>query len=299
MQKVNEKLGCINYLSTFIIISDELMKQGVRVMREYLVKYSNQALGLYLEGSWLNLVKKGIYNSNFVRKFDVALVDFLCENVDVIIKVILVSEMVFAEVISKLVNVGIVVFVGYFNATLKEVKVGFRAGIIFVIYLYNAMSYIIGREFGLAGAIFDEVDIYCGIIVDGLYVDYVNIRNVKRLKGDKLCLVIDVIALVGVNIEQFIFAGKIIYYRNGFCVDENGTLSGLFLIMIEGVRNLVEYCGIVLDEVLRMATFYSARAIGVEKRFGIFVVGKVVNLIVFIFDFKIIKIIVNGNEVVI
>lgn len=82
-------------------------------------------------------------------------------------------------------------------------------------------------------------------------------------------------------------------------MDENGTLSGLFLIMIEGVRNLVEYCGIVLDEVLRMATFYSARAIGVEKRFGIFVVGKVVNLIVFIFDFKIIKIIVNGNEVVI
>ncbi len=36
--------------------------------------------------------------------------------------------------------------------------------------------------------------------------------------------------------------------------------------MIEGVRNLVEHCGIALDEVLRMATLYPARAIGVEKR---------------------------------
>lgn len=37
-------------------------------------------------------------------------------------------------------------------------------------------------------------------------------------------------------------------------MDENGTLSGSSLTMIEGVRNLVEHCGIALDEVLRMAT---------------------------------------------
>lgn len=35
MQKANEKSGCTNYLPTLITTSDELMKQGVRVMREY------------------------------------------------------------------------------------------------------------------------------------------------------------------------------------------------------------------------------------------------------------------------
>ena len=60
MQKANEKSGCTNYLPTLITTSDELMKQGVRVMREYLAKHPNQALGLHLEGPWLNLVKKGI-----------------------------------------------------------------------------------------------------------------------------------------------------------------------------------------------------------------------------------------------
>lgn len=39
MQKANEKSGCTNYLPTLITTSDELMKQGVRVMREYLAKH--------------------------------------------------------------------------------------------------------------------------------------------------------------------------------------------------------------------------------------------------------------------
>jgi N-acetylglucosamine-6-phosphate deacetylase len=298
MQKANEKSGCTSYLPTLITSSDELMKQGIRVMREYLAKYPNQALGLHLEGPWLNIVKKGTHNPDFVRKPDHELVDFLCANADVITKVTLAPEMVPADVITRLVDAGIVVSAGHSNATLKEAKVGFRAGITFATHLYNAMPYITGREPGLAGAIFDEADVYCGIIVDGLHVDFANVRNAKRLKGDKLCLVTDATAPAGAHIDEFIFAGKTIYYRDGLCVDENGTLSGSALTMIEGVRNLVEHCGIALDEVLRMATLYPARAIGVDKQLGSLAPGMVANLTAFTRDYKITKTIVNGNEVV-
>ncbi|MCZ3382701.1 MULTISPECIES: N-acetylglucosamine-6-phosphate deacetylase [Kosakonia] len=298
MQQANEKSGCTSYLPTLITTSDELMKQGVQVMRDYLAKYPNQALGLHLEGPWLNIVKKGTHNPEFVRKPDPALVDFLCQNADVITKVTLAPEMAGTEVIRQLADAGIVVSAGHSNATLKEAKAGFRAGITFATHLYNAMPYITGREPGLAGAVLDDTDVYCGVIADGLHVDYVNIRNAKRLKGDKLCLVTDATAPAGANIEQFIFAGKTIYYRNGLCVDENGTLSGSSLTMIEGVRNLVEHVGIALDEALRMATLYPARAIGVDEKLGSLAAGKVANLTAFTRDYKIIKTIVNGNEVV-
>lgn len=290
--------GCTSYLPTLITSSDDLMKQGVRVMREYLQKHPNQALGLHLEGPWLNIVKKGTHNPDYVRKPDAALVDFLCENADVITKITLAPERVEPEVIRKLVAAGIIVSAGHSNATLKEAKIGFRAGITFATHLFNAMPYITGREPGLAGAIFDEPDVYCGIIVDGMHVDFANVRLAKRLKGDKLCLVTDATAPAGANIEQFIFAGKTIYYRNGLCVDENGTLSGSSLTMIEGVRNLVEHCGIALDEVLRMATLYPSRAIGVDKQLGSIAPGMVANLTAFTRDYKITKTIVNGNEVV-
>ena len=298
MQRANEKSGCTSFLPTLITTSDDLMKQGVRVMREYLAKHPHQALGLHLEGPWLNIIKKGTHNPKFVRKPDAELLDFLCKNADVITKVTLAPEMAGADAISQLAAAGIVVSAGHSNATLKEAKIGFRAGITFATHLFNAMPYITGREPGLTGAILDDADVYCGIIVDGLHVDYSNVRIAKRLKGDKLCLVTDATAPAGANIEQFIFAGKTIYYRNGLCVDENGTLSGSALTMIEGVQNLVEHVNIALDEALRMATLYPARAMGVDKRLGSIAPGMVANLTAFTRDYKIIKTIVNGNEVV-
>ncbi|NCH87735.1 N-acetylglucosamine-6-phosphate deacetylase [Cronobacter dublinensis] len=298
MQKANEKSGCTSYLPTLITCSDALMKQGVRVMRDYLAHHKNQALGLHLEGPWLNIVKKGTHNPDYVREPDAELVDYLCENADVITKITLAPERVAPEVIAKLTAAGIVVSAGHSNATLKEAKKGFRAGIRFATHLFNAMPYITGREPGLTGAIFDEPDVFCGIIADGLHVDFANVRLAKKVKGDKLCLVTDATAPAGANIDEFIFAGKTIYYRNGLCVDENGTLSGSALTMIEGVRNLVEHVNIALDEALRMATLYPARAMGVAHRLGSIEAGKVANLTAFTRDYKIIKTIVNGNEVV-
>ncbi|EOC1318229.1 N-acetylglucosamine-6-phosphate deacetylase [Cronobacter turicensis] len=298
MQKANEKSGCTSYLPTLITCSDALMKQGVRVMREYLARHHNQALGLHLEGPWLNIVKKGTHNPDYVRQPDAQLVDFLCENADVITKITLAPEKVSPDVIEKLTAAGIVVSAGHSNATLKEAKKGFRAGIRFATHLFNAMPYITGREPGLTGAIFDEPDVWCGIIADGLHVDFANVRLAKKVKGDKLCLVTDATAPAGANIDEFIFAGKTIYYRNGLCVDENGTLSGSALTMIEGVRNLVEHVNIALDEALRMATLYPARAMDVAHRLGSIEAGKVANLTAFTRDYKIIKTIVNGNEVV-
>jgi N-acetylglucosamine-6-phosphate deacetylase len=107
MQRANEKSGCTSFLPTLITSSDDLMKQGIQVMRDYLAKYSHQALGLHLEGPWLNIVKKGTHNPKFVRKPDAELVDYLCANADVITKVTLAPEMAGTEVISKLAAAGL------------------------------------------------------------------------------------------------------------------------------------------------------------------------------------------------
>ncbi|MBS0848610.1 N-acetylglucosamine-6-phosphate deacetylase [Citrobacter sp. JGM124] len=298
MQRANERSGCTSFLPTLITCSDELMMQGVQVMREYLSKHQNQALGLHLEGPWISLAKKGTHNPAYIRQPEPHLVDFLCQNADVITKVTLAPEEVEPDVIRRLVAAGIIVSAGHSNSTAKQAKIGFRSGITFATHLFNAMPYLTGREPGLTGAIFDSEEIYCGVIADGLHVDYANIRTAKRIKGNKLCLVTDATAPAGAHIDQFIFAGKTIYYRNGLCVDENGTLSGSALTMIEGVSNLVEHVGIALDEALRMATLYPARAIGVDKQLGTLEEGKVANLTVFTHDYKIIKTIVNGNEVI-
>jgi N-acetylglucosamine-6-phosphate deacetylase len=297
MQRANEKSGCTSYLPTLITSTDALMKRAVETMRAYLAKHQHQALGLHLEGPWLNKAKKGTHNPELIRLPDTDLVDFLCANADVITKVTLAPENAGSEVIRQLRDAGIIVSAGHSNATYEEAKIGFSAGVSFATHLYNAMPTFAGREPGLIGALFDSPDVYCGIIADGLHVHYANVRNAKRIKGDKLVLVTDATAPAGASIDQFIFAGKTIYYRDGLCVDENGTLSGSALTMIEAVQNSVEHCGIALDEALRMATLYPAQAMGVEKQLGTVEAGKVANLTVFTRDYQITKTLVNGDSV--
>ncbi|QCJ71088.1 N-acetylglucosamine-6-phosphate deacetylase [Providencia heimbachae] len=302
MQKANQRTGCTSYLPTLITCSDDLMKHGISVMAEYLKDHKNQALGLHLEGPYINVIKKGTHNPEFIRQPSAEMIDYLAAHADAITKVTLAPEMVDKRFIYQLKEAGIIISAGHSNATYEEAKLGFKAGIRFSTHLFNAMPYISGRGPGLVGAIYDTPEVYAGIIADGLHVQWANIRNSKQLKGDKLILVTDATAPAGIDpqtgeMDHFIFAGKTIYYRDGLCVDENGTLSGSSLTMIDAVKNSVEHVGIALDETLRMATLYPARAIGVDATLGSIVPGKIANLTAFNHDFRVLATYVNGEEV--
>ncbi len=115
------------------------------------------------------------------------------------------------------------------------------------------------------------------------------------MKGEKLVLVTDATAPAGADIDHFIFVGKKVYYRDGKCVDENGTLGGSALTMIEAVQNSVEHAGIALDEAIRMATLYPARAIGAGNTLGAIKKGMVANLAIFDREYKVRATVVNGE----
>lgn len=295
MHEANLKSGCTSFLPTLITSSDEDMKQAIAAAREYHVQYQNQSLGLHLEGPYLNVAKKGIHSVDYIRPSDDSMIDYMCENADVITKVTLAPEHNEPEHIERLKDAGIVVSIGHTNATYAEARRGFEAGISFATHLFNAMTPMVGREPGVVGAIYDTPDVYAGIIADGFHVDYANIRIAHKIKGEKLVLVTDATAPAGADMDYFIFVGKKVYYRDGKCVDENGTLGGSALTMIEAVQNTVEHVGIALDEALRMATLYPAKAIGVEDKLGRVKKGMIANLTVFDRDFNVQATIVNGQ----
>ncbi|EEX65224.1 N-acetylglucosamine-6-phosphate deacetylase [Vibrio metoecus] len=295
MHKANLKSGCTSFLPTLITSSDENMRQAIAAAREYQSQYPNQSLGLHLEGPYLNVMKKGIHSVDFIRPSDDEMIETMCANRDVIAKVTLAPENNKPEHIEKLVKAGIVVSIGHTNATYAEARQSFESGITFATHLFNAMTPMVGREPGVVGAIYDTPDVYAGIIADGFHVDYANIRIAHKIKGEKLVLVTDATAPAGADMDYFIFVGKKVYYRDGKCVDENGTLGGSALTMIEAVQNTVEHVGIALDETLRMATLYPAKAIGVDDKLGRIKKGMIANLTVFDRDFKVKATVVNGQ----
>lgn len=295
MHRANLKSGCTSFLPTLITSSDEDMKAAIAAERDYQSQYQNHSLGLHLEGPYLNVMKKGIHSVDHIRRSDNAMINAICENADVVTKVTLAPEQNDHRHIEQLVEAGIVVSAGHTNATYVEARKGFASGITFATHLFNAMTPIAGREPGMVGAIYDTPEVYTGVIADGFHVDYANIRMAHRMKGDKLVLVTDATAPAGADMDHFIFVGKKVYYRDGKCVDENGTLGGSALTMIEAVQNSVEHAGIALDEAIRMATLYPARAISVDQKLGAIKKGMVANLAIFDRDYKVRATVVNGE----
>lgn len=299
MQQTNMRSGTTSYLPTFITAPDEGIKQAIHTMREYLRDPNNrhQALGLHLEGPYISLEKKGIHRLQYIRSIEPDMVQYLCNNADVITKLTLAAENNAADYIQDFVKCGIVVSVGHSNATYQLAQQRIQQGITFATHLHNAMSPISsGRDMGVVGAVLDS-DIYTGIIADGLHVTWGNIKLAHKIKQDKLVLVTDATAAAGANISEFDFVGKIVSVRNGKCYDpDNGSLGGSAITMIESVKNLVQYVGIELDEALRMASLYPAKAIGVDHSLGSIEVGKVANLTIFDHNFHITETILNGKR---
>lgn len=295
MQAANQKSGCTSYLPTLITSSDEDMRAAITAQREFEAQYANQSLGLHLEGPYLNLARKGIHTESYIRQSDDDMVDFICDNADVVAKVTLAPEQNNPEHVKKLAEAGIVVSIGHTNATYQEAREGFANGITFATHLFNAMTPMTGREPGVVGAIYDTPEVYAGIIADGFHVDYANIRIAQRIKGEKLVLVTDATAPAGAEMTEFNFVGKTVYVKDGKCVGADGTLGGSALTMIEAVENCVKHVGISLDETLRMASLYPAKAIGIDHKLGRIKSGMIANLAIFDSNFKVLNTVVNGE----
>ncbi|GAB7220684.1 N-acetylglucosamine-6-phosphate deacetylase [Vibrio comitans] len=295
MHEANLKSGCTSFLPTLITSSDESMRSAIEAQRKYQEQNKHQSLGLHLEGPYLNLARKGIHTESYIRQSDDEMISFICQHSDLVAKVTLAPEQNRPEHIKQLKDAGIVVSIGHTAATYQEARDSFGQGITFATHLFNAMTPMTGREPGVVGAIFDTPDVYAGIIVDGHHVDYANIRIAHKLKGEKLVLVTDATAPAGAKMDQFNFVGKTVYVRDGMCVGEDGTLGGSALTMIEAVENCVKHAGLSLDETLRMATLYPAKAIGMEHKLGRVKPDMIANLTIFNNDFNVKATVVNGQ----
>jgi len=296
MHQTNLRSGTTSFLPTLITTGDAAMQEAIALVRKYRQAYPHRVLGLHLEGPYLNPKRKGIHNGDFVRKPDWEMLEaIVAAGKDIVKLITLAPEMATAEQIQCLAERGILVSAGHTDATYAEAIAGFEAGVGMATHLFNAMSPWQGRNPGMVGAVFRCPEVYAGIIADGHHVHFDSIRLAKQLKGDRLILVTDATPPVGTPMASFIIGGQEVFYRDGKCVSLDGTLGGSALTMMEAVANCVRQVDIPLEEALRMATLYPARAIAMDTELGWIGPGAIANLAIFNEDLQITAMVDGGQ----
>lgn len=297
MSSTHRRFGTTGFYPT--LISDDLsvMAAAIATVDSAIRNKIPGVLGIHLEGPFLNPERRGVHDANKFKVIDEAAFELLTSLKIGKTLITIAPELTRPEIITRLVNAGIIVAAGHSAADYEQTKVALAAGLSSFTHLLNAMTPLTSREPGMVGAALEDNNSWCGIIVDGFHVHPSTLTIAHRAKAaGKMVLVTDAMPSVGASTKDFILNGELICCNNGKLTTATGTLAGSDLNMLAAVRNTIHWLGIDPAEAIRMATQYPATMMGEQHRLGQIKIGYQADMIAIDDEYQLQRSWINGHE---
>lgn len=265
----HRQYGTTGFLPTLISTRFDVMREAVSAVAEAIAIGTPGVLGLHLEGPFLSPERKGVHDAGKFCQLDQTGLDILTSLQVGSTVVTLAPELTSPQMISRLVEEGVIVCGGHSGATYAQTRDALAQGLSGFTHLYNAMTPLQSREPGMVGAALEDDDSWFGIIADGHHIHPAafSVAVAAKKRGGAL-LVTDAMPTVGSPDTSFILDGKTIVASEGRVTNAEGTLAGSDLNMLAAVNNAAEFARLDWFEAVRMASLYPARALGLERELG-------------------------------
>lgn len=295
--RAHRRFGTTGFLPT--LISDDLsvVREGIRAVDAAISASVPGVLGIHIEGPFLNTRRKGIHDGSKIRALDEEGFEAITGLAHGCTLVTLAPERTTPAMIRRLAEAGVIVSAGHTEASYEEMRVALDSGVTGFTHLFNAMSPLTSREPGTVGAALEDLESWCGLIVDGRHIAPATMRLALRCKpADRFMLVTDAMPSVGMAEKSFMLQGQRIRVEDGVCVNEDGTLAGSDLDMASAVRNAVAMLGIAPETALRMASRHPAAFLGLDDRLGRIAPGLAASLVALDDGLNVVRSWIDGRE---
>ena len=253
-----------------------------------------KVLGAHLEGPFINALKKGAHDKEYIIKANYELIkDYLD-----IIKIITIApeiegNMDFIKGMHQHSHISF--SIGHSNATYEEAMNAIEAGVKSATHMFNAMSGLNHREPGVAAAVLNS-DIYCELIADKIHTHPAMFKLLVNTKGsDKLILITDAMRAACLKSGEYDLGGQRVTVENGAARLSDGTLAGSVLQLKDAVKNLWQNTDLSLQQVIRTVTLNPAKLIGLDSEIGSLEAGKKADIVIFDKNIDIKTTIIDGE----
>jgi len=294
------KRGTTSFLPTTMTEDKNKIKNAIKNVYKNKNRVEGaEILGIHMEGPFINPKQKGAQDEKFILKPTIDNFLELCSDYLDIVKLVTIAPEIEGslDLIKFLKEKGIIVSVGHTDSTYDEVAAGFKAGITHATHVFNAMRGFHHREVGTLGAIFD-LDISAELIADGIHSVFPAIRTVLKLKGKKNTnLITDAMMAANLSDGLYQLGGQDVYVKDGAARLKSGVLAGSTLTLDKAVKNILANTDLSLYESVALASYNSAKVIGVHDRKGLIKEGYDADIVIFDDDINIKKTIVGGKIV--
>ncbi|HBR01986.1 MAG TPA: N-acetylglucosamine-6-phosphate deacetylase [Ruminiclostridium sp.] len=240
-----------------------------------------QLIGIHLEGPFLSSAYKGAMPEALLIKSDLTLFKKYQEAAGGHIKYITVSPEVegVPEMIPDLVSLGVVVALGHSGADYETAMTCIKNGATASTHTFNAMKLMHQHAPAISGAAL-ESDIYCEAICDGRHLHPGIIRLLLKTKGlDRVVAVTDSIMAAGLPDGRYKLGVNDVFVKDGDAKLLDGTRAGSTLTAIQALKNLIQFTGRSLEELIPLLTSNPAKLLHIDDRKGSIALDKDADLV--------------------
>ncbi len=254
--------------------------------------------GIYLEGPFISMEKKGAQNPAYIHKPDLAMLRKLQQAAKGMIRMAVVAPE--TEGAMELIREGAGEFrfsIAHTCADYETAKEAMEAGAHHVTHLYNAMPPFTHRKPGVIGAAAENEETRVELICDGIHIHPCVVKSTFKLFGaERMVLISDSMMATGMEDGEYALGGQPVIVKGNRALLKDGTIAGSATNLYDCMRTAIQM-GVPKEEAVRAATRNPAEAVGLSEECGVLRSGRRADILLADGDFALLEVIKSGRAV--
>lgn len=297
MAEYEARSGVTTITPATMTMPEETLIKVAKAAAKYQGEEGAVLAGLYMEGPFINMAKKGAQNEAYIQKPDVALVERLQKASGNKFRTVVVAPetegaMEFIREMAGKINLSIAHTTADYEIACEAITYGVNQ----LTHLYNAMMPYTHREPGPVGAGADSETCRAELICDGIHIHPSVVRTTFKMFGDdRIILISDSMSATGMQDGEYELGGQKVLVTGNLAVLEDGTLAGSATNLMDCMRTAVQKMGIPLESAIKCAAVNPAKAVGIYDKYGSLEIGKAANVVILEKDLSLVQVYCQGN----
>ena len=262
----HKKTGTTSLVASLVSESiDDLKSQIQRLIPFY---NRDDIVGIHLEGPYLSHARCGAHEPSLL--IDPTLPQ-LRELIDVgqgsIKMVTIAPELKGAqEAFSYLASVGVFAAIGHTEGNFQDAAAATDNGASIVTHFLNAMNKE-NTAGSIANFVTSDPRLTVELIVDGHHLSFEKVRELFEAIGPRIIMVSDAMAAAGNGDGSYTIGALPVEVKNGVArLTSNQKLAGSTLTISQAFTNLINKCGLTLEQAVHATSTQPAHAFGLKDR---------------------------------
>lgn len=273
--------GVTSITPATMTMSEETLAKICEAARDFSCPDGADFCGLYMEGPFISIAKKGAQNERYIHPADTPMLQRLQEICGGKIRTAVIAPetegaMEFIRKNSGSVNISL----AHTTADYDTCMEAFLNGASQLTHTYNAMPPFTHRAPGPIGAAADTDGCMAELICDGVHIHPAVVRATFKLFGDdRIILISDSMRAAGMEDGTYDLGGQEVTVKGSLATLSDGTIAGSVTNLMDCMRTAVKAMGIPLASAVKCAAVNPVKAIGLMKDYGSLTPGRYANIV--------------------